>query len=70
MYRDTDIEVLAPASAKLVLSCLVFKATVPKPNHPQHLHMQTKTGFIMYINDLSDVCKHFANVYLFADDAK
>jgi len=24
----------------------------------------------MYINDLPDVCKHFANVYLFADDAK
>ena len=24
----------------------------------------------MYINDLSDVCKHFANIYLFADDAK
>jgi len=26
--------------------------------------------FIMYINDLPDVCKHVANVYLFADDAK
>jgi len=26
--------------------------------------------FIMYISDLPDVCKHFANVYLFADDAK
>jgi len=24
----------------------------------------------MYINDLPDVCKHSANVYLFADDAK
>ena len=24
----------------------------------------------MYINDLPDVCKHFANIYLFADDAK
>jgi len=24
----------------------------------------------MYLNDLSDVSKHFANVYLFADDAK
>ena len=26
--------------------------------------------FVMYINDLPDVCKHFANIYLFADDAK
>ena len=26
--------------------------------------------FIMYINDLPDVCKYFANIYLFADDAK
>jgi len=26
--------------------------------------------FIMYINDLPDVCTHFANIYLFADDAK
>jgi len=26
--------------------------------------------FILYINDLADVCIHFANIYLFADDAK
>jgi len=26
--------------------------------------------FIMYINDLPEVCIHFANIYLFADDAK
>jgi len=26
--------------------------------------------FIIYINDLPDVCKQFINVYLFADDAK
>jgi len=26
--------------------------------------------FIMCINDLPNICKHFANVYLFADDAK
>jgi len=26
--------------------------------------------FIMYINDLPDACIHFANIYLFADDAK
>jgi len=26
--------------------------------------------FIIYINDLPDVCKRFINVYLFADDAK
>jgi len=26
--------------------------------------------FIIYINDLPDMCKQFANVYLFADDAK
>jgi len=24
----------------------------------------------MYINDLPDICIHFANIYLFADDAK
>jgi len=28
------------------------------------------TLFIIYINDLPDVCKQFINVYLFADDAK
>jgi len=26
--------------------------------------------FIIYINDLPDVCKQFINIYLFADDAK
>jgi len=26
--------------------------------------------FIIYINDLPDVCKQFINDYLFADDAK
>jgi len=26
--------------------------------------------FIIYINDIPDMCKQFANVYLFADDAK
>jgi len=26
--------------------------------------------FIIYINDLAEVCKQFINVYLFADDAK
>ena len=26
--------------------------------------------FIIYSNDLPDMCKQFANVYLFADDAK
>jgi len=26
--------------------------------------------FIIYINDLPDVCKQFINVYLFADDVK
>jgi len=26
--------------------------------------------FIIYINDLPDMCKQVANVYLFADDAK
>jgi len=24
----------------------------------------------MYINDIPDVCIHFANIYLFADDAR
>jgi len=27
-------------------------------------------SFIICINDLPDMCKQFANVYLFADDAK
>jgi hypothetical protein len=26
--------------------------------------------FIIYINDLPDICEHFAQIYLFADDAK
>ena len=26
--------------------------------------------FIIYINDLPDLCQQFAEIYLFADDAK
>jgi len=28
-----------------VVTLLVAKATAPKPNRSQHLHMQTETGF-------------------------